>query len=308
MPCSPSARVVAVISHAPSVKPAETVPRESSPENSSIKAPASAVPVKVGVLSLVSWSLLEMPVSESAASAKLSGASGAVVSTVIVTASDRSLALPAASVALAETLCSPSARIVAVTLQSPDASAVTVPRKSSPENSSIVAPASAIPVKVGVLSLVSWPLLNLSVSELAASAKLSGAAGAAVSTVIVTASDRSLTLPATSVAWALMPCSPSTRVAAVKLQPPDASAVTVPREPSPENSSTEAPASAVPVKVGVLSLVSWSVLWISGASGLVVSMVMATASDRSLTLPARSVAWALTPCSPSDSGVAVICQ
>ena len=81
------------------------------------------------------------------------GRLGAVMSTVIVSASE-TLTLPAASVALATISCSPSLKVVAVIPQSPEASAVTVPRESSPENSSIEAFSSAVPVMVGVLSLV----------------------------------------------------------------------------------------------------------------------------------------------------------
>ena len=72
-------------------------------------AAASAVPVKVGVLSLVLLSVFETPLSVAAV---MSGADGAkaIVSMVTLSAADATLAMPAASVATALMLCGPSAR------------------------------------------------------------------------------------------------------------------------------------------------------------------------------------------------------
>ena len=62
---------------------------------------ASAVPVKVGVLSLVILSVSELPVSVPAVISGVDGAAGAVVSMIMARAEDTALVLPAASVAVA---------------------------------------------------------------------------------------------------------------------------------------------------------------------------------------------------------------
>ena len=61
---------------------AVVVPKELDPANSSIALPTSAVPVKVGVVSPVILSELELPVSEERARSGEDGASGANVSIV----------------------------------------------------------------------------------------------------------------------------------------------------------------------------------------------------------------------------------
>ena len=71
---------------------------------------------------------------------------------------------------------------------------------------------------------------------------------------------------------------------------PLSSAVAVPREVLPLNSSTVLPASAVPSIVGVLSLVNAIVVDITGASGAVVSIVIGSPIDGAEVLPASSVA------------------
>ena len=63
--------------------------------------PASAVPVKVGVLSLVILSVLEVPLSLAATRSGTDGAAGAVVSMVMLNALDAALRFPAASIAFA---------------------------------------------------------------------------------------------------------------------------------------------------------------------------------------------------------------
>ena len=62
---------------------------------------ASAVPVKVGVVSLVRLSLLDVPVSESTARSGTDGAAGADTSMLIVKAEDALETFPTASVAFA---------------------------------------------------------------------------------------------------------------------------------------------------------------------------------------------------------------
>ncbi len=195
---------------------------------------------------------------------------GTAVSMVRLRAADVA-ELPAASVAVAVRLWPPSLRVVGapvavpapptVKLQLPLASAVTVPSTVVPSEMVTVAPASAVPLMVGVLSLVMpSPLapLSLLVSSVAV--------GVAVllSMVRLRAADVA-ELPAASVAVAVRLWPPSLRVVGapvavpapptVKLQLPLASAVTVPSTVVPSEMVTVAPASAVPLMVGVLSLV-----------------------------------------------------
>ena len=147
--------------------------------------PASAVPLYVGVLSLV---------VEPLAGVSTTGAAGGVVSTVNVLVFDCALVLPAASVAVALTVCDPSASAVGgVKLQVPEALATVVPTTTPSTITVTVLPASAVPVYVGVLSLVVEPLAGVSTT---------GAAGGVVSTVKVLVFDCALVLPTASVAVA----------------------------------------------------------------------------------------------------------
>ena len=95
--------------------------------------PAAALPVTVGVVTRVSLSLADEPLSDAAARTGASGEFGAVVSTLIVSAFDASLAFPALSVALAVSACAPSAKVVVlVIVQRPAPSAVALPRTAAP--------------------------------------------------------------------------------------------------------------------------------------------------------------------------------
>ena len=89
-------------------------------------------------------------------------------------------------------------------LQFPLLSAVVVPKELLPAKSSTVLLASAVPVKVGVVSLVRLSLLDVPLSESAARSGTDGAAGADVSVVIVRESDALDTFPAASVAVTVM--------------------------------------------------------------------------------------------------------
>ena len=80
---------------------AVVVPIEEPSEKSSTVLLASAVPVKVGVVSSVILSVLELPESEAAARSGVDGADGAAVSMVIVKELEALEVLPAASVAVA---------------------------------------------------------------------------------------------------------------------------------------------------------------------------------------------------------------
>ena len=71
---------------------------------------------------------------------------------------------------------------------------------------------------------------------------------------------------------------------------PSESAVAVPRDSFPLNSSTVLPASAVPSIVGVFMLVTNESVVITGASGAVVSIVKASSVEADDVFPAASVA------------------
>ncbi len=74
----------------------------------------SAVPVKVGVVSRVRLSELEEPVSLAGSRSGMLGAAGAVVSMVTASTVEAAEVLPAASVAVAVMLLTPSASAVVV--------------------------------------------------------------------------------------------------------------------------------------------------------------------------------------------------
>ena len=129
--------------------------------------------------------------------------------------------------------------------------------------------------------------------------------GAVASMVMLKAADLGEVLPASSVAVAVIAKLPSVSVAVagtVKLQVPELLVVVEPREVEPAKSSTELPAFAVPVKLGVESLVRLSELelplseaalrsGVEGAGGAVSSRsVMARDTDCSDVFPASSVA------------------
>jgi hypothetical protein len=138
---------------------------------------ASAVPVKVGVVSLVKLSLFDVPVSEVAAKSGVDGAAGAEASMLIDKAEDAFDIFPAASVALAVMAWLPFERALlepTVKLQFPLLSAVVVPKELLPSKSSTVLLASAVPVKVGVVSLVKLSLFDVPVSELASRSGVDG--------------------------------------------------------------------------------------------------------------------------------------
>jgi hypothetical protein len=161
--------------------------------------------------------------------------------------------------------------------------------------------------------------VRLSVSEnpvsLAVARSGEGAEGTDVSTVMLVGAEAGLTFPAVSVAVAVRICPPSaSELEGVKLQLPDPSAVVVPREVVPSNTSTTLLAVATPVKVGVLSLVILSMLdapvsvaaVMSGAEGApdgLVLIVMLRAAEAGLTFPAPSLALAVMVCPPSDRGL-----
>ena len=98
--------------------------------------------------------------------------------------------------------------------------------------------------------------------------------------------------PTSSVAVTVKEFSPSdnSELGVIENIPVVASAVVVPRDTSPLSSCTVLPASAVPIIIGVVSLVVVSVVVNVGAAGAVVSTVMLSALDAAEIFPAASVA------------------
>ena len=142
---------------------------------------------------------------------------------------------------------------------------------------------SAVPVTVGVVSFVIEDgIINNEV----------GASGAVVSIVIEREEDLEETLPAASVADALIEYVPSEIAEeGVKEKEPSVSAVVVPKVEESINRVTLELASAVPVIVGVESfVVEEAVAREVGASGTVVSIVMEMEEDLEEIFPAESVA------------------
>ena len=119
---------------------------------------------------------------------------GAVVSMVVMRAAELGDALPAASVAMAVMALLPSLSAAVtgtVWLQLPALPVVVLLRDEPSATSSTELWASAVPVKLGVVSAVRLSELELPLSELGVRSGVEGAAGAVVSTVIVRAGEES---------------------------------------------------------------------------------------------------------------------
>src|SRR5690606_16307030 len=265
---------------------AVVVPCEAPSLNTSTVLSASAVPLIVGVASVLTAPSLGLV---------MIGALGAIVSMTSMTTADSSLVLCAASVALVVMLCGPSDHALdGINVQSPFSSAIVVPCETPSLNTSTVLSPSAVPLIVGIASLLTVPSLGL---------VMLGALGAVVSITNVTSADSTPVLPAASVASAVMLCVPSGHsLVGVKVQSPLPSAVVVPCESPSLNSSTVLSASAVPLIVGVASLLTVPSLGlvILGALGAVVSILIVVANDSALVLPAASVAVTVMLCVASD--------
>ena len=209
----------------------------------------------------------------------ITGAFGAVVSTVIVRVFELPDVLPAASRAVARYECAPSATELIVTVQLPPV-AVAVPRVVAPSRTVTVAPASAVPQSVTVL--VFWVALL---------PPITGAFGATVSTVIVRVLELPETLPAASVAFATYACAPSATLLIVTVQFRRSRPWFRGRS-RPRTTSTTAFASAVPVSVTVLVFCAPLLPPMTGAAGAVVSTVMVRVFELPELLPAASRAVA----------------
>src|SRR3569832_914188 len=144
---------------------------------------------------------------------------GVTASMITVSPLDDALTLPAAAVAVAVTVCVPLVSAVVTMLHTPVvASALAVPSKVVPSvsYSATTAPASAVPVKVGVVTLVMRSVFEAPLSDEVDSVG-EGAAGAAESSVKVKAAELLEVLPATSVWLTTTESSPSPLI--VKLEP-----------------------------------------------------------------------------------------
>ena len=130
---------------------------------------------------------------------------------------------------------SPSASATLENVNAPKLSAVTVPKDVSPLNSSTTELASAVPT-----------MLTGEDATVAVEFVITGAAGAVVSSVMTTGVDAGDLLFAASVALAVKELSPSASATLENVNAPKLSAVTVPKDVSPLNSSTTELASAVP--------------------------------------------------------------
>ena len=171
---------------------AVAVPTEPSwSEVNSTLVPISAVAARVAVVSLVMSSVSSVPESLAGSRFGAAGAAGAVVSTVTDRAVEELLWFPAVSVAVVVRLWVPSPSVLAVMGQLPVVpSAVAVPTVPSIEEDSVtVLPASAVPVTVGVASLVR---LSSSAVPESLAAERSGTPGAAGAVAV---SYTHLTLP-----------------------------------------------------------------------------------------------------------------
>src|SRR3569833_2242208 len=143
---------------------------------------------------------------------------GVTASMITVSPLDDALTLPAASVAVAVTVCVPLVSAVVTMLHTPVvASALAVPSKVVPSvsYSATTAPASAVPVKVGVVTLVMRSVFEAPLSDEVDSVG-EGAAGAAESSVMVKAAELLEVLPATSVWLTITEWTPSP----IKVMPP----------------------------------------------------------------------------------------
>jgi hypothetical protein len=111
---------------------------------------------------------------------------------------------PAASVAVAVMECTPLDNVEEVIVQFPSPSATADPTCVAPSNNFTVLPASAVPLKVGVVLLVMLSLLDEPLSLAAVRSGVDVAEGAVVSIVIDKPADATDVFPAASVAVAVI--------------------------------------------------------------------------------------------------------
>ena len=201
--------------------------------------PGSAVPLSVGVVSLVLSPEVSAPRRSGTSSSTwvMTGAAGATLSIVRVQVLETGLVLPAASVATAVRVCGPSAiGVSGVKIHTPRPLATVVPIATPSTRRVTVAFGSAVPLSVGVASLVVSLISSEPVRPGTSSTtcEITGAPGAVPSTLIVHESDNPLGLPAGSVAVAVSTYVPSVSgEGGVKLHWPEEDTTTVPRTSLP---------------------------------------------------------------------------
>lgn len=181
---------------------------------------------------MVRWSVDDTPESEAVARSGTVGVAGAATSMVTTSTPVAGEMLPATSVAVAVIECDPAASTLDVMDQLPALSAATVPMSVTPSKSLTVANASDVPVNVGVVSDVMLSVEDEPESLAVVRSSAPGAAGAAVSTVIVSALDDDDVFEPT-VAVTVMAWAPMLRAGVVKVHTPEPLAVTVPMSVAP---------------------------------------------------------------------------
>ena len=208
------------------------------------------------------------------------GADGKVSVTVKATASASSDALPAASVAVAVTLCSPSVSAAPAAHWNVPAAVAVAAQTCSLVLASITAtedPASAVPLSVGSRFRVrdgGW--------------SSTGAAGGVVSMTRARAALGLETWLSGSVTTAWNRYAPSASADGLQLHVPEESAVAVQTATSPSWTETAAPAAACPVSTGEVSRVGER--GTSNAGVLSVRTLSGTAVDGPLWFP-TCVTW-----------------
>ncbi|GJE06197.1 hypothetical protein AOPFMNJM_1511 [Methylobacterium jeotgali] len=134
-----------------------------------------------------------VPVSLASA---IRGTEGAIESIVRASAALAAPVLPAASVAVAVRLWAPSARVPGVKLQRPSAEATVSPSRTPASSTVTVAPASAVPLRVGLrLAVIPSPAVPVS----GVKPVIAGASGATRSTAWAVEPVRVAGLPAASI-------------------------------------------------------------------------------------------------------------
>ena len=230
------------------------------------------------------------------AGTRITGAAGAVTSTVKVTGALVGEGLPAGSVATAVTVCGPSpSGVVGVTENVPPGVAVT-PGSGVPSTvTTTVEPGSAVPEMVGVGSLTVPP---------SAGAVMTGALGAVASIVNRTGCSRPRRCPPRRSHRGRRVGTLGQRRRVERPGPAGGRRRRADACPS-TRTPTVAPASAVPLIVGVVSLVTLPSAGtrMTGAAGAVASTVKVTGALAGDGLPAASVATAVAVCEPSVRGV-----
>ena len=303
------------------------VPTTVAPSNNVNTVLASAVPLIVGVVSFVSAPLATVPctVPTSSAISAITGAGGAVVSTVIAYGPEGALTTPVpASTAVAVKVCvvSDSALPVGtVYVQTPAVTGTPVATCTPSTNTfTVAASAGAVPLIVGVVSLVTPSLATTPVCGAKSSTTLVivGTVTPLVSTIKAVAGVGVLTLPAGSVSVLVKVCGPSTKgVVGVNVHVPSGRTVVVPIGTPPSRTVIVLPGSPppVPLTVGVLSSVvalltirpvsgsTSSVNVNAGELGANVSTVNGYGPDKLLVTPAGLVASTVMVCPPSLNGV-----